>query len=159
MLTEILHILLRPVTDLLHQLIKETRMNQTETIDALNASSDKLADVDTKIVALAATVDKVGTETTALLAEIQVLKDEVIAAHTTSPALLAAIESISTRATSISGHVAAAATAASAADASVPDKVVPPAIPHDVPPAEIPHEIPTEPAPVVPPVEPPTPVL
>ena len=129
MLTEIMHILLRPVTDLLHHLIKEIKMNETEVLAAIGTVNDTLLGIDTKVTALTDTVTKAGTETTALLAEIQVLKDETIAAHTTSPALLAAIESISTRATSISGHVAAAVTAASAVDAAVPDKIVPPVVP------------------------------
>ena len=125
MFAKMLRMLLRPVTDPLHQLIKEIQMNEAEVLASIGTVNETLLGVDTKVTVLTDMITKVGTETAALLAEIQVLKDETIAAHTTSPALLAAIESIGTRATSISGHVAAAVTAASAVDAAVPDKVAP----------------------------------
>lgn len=154
MFDDIIRVLLRPVTNLLHLLIKEMRMNQAEVIASLNLANDGLAEVDTKVTALTDTVNKVGAETSSLLAEIKTLQDEVVAAHTTSPALLAAIEAVSARVNTISGHVTAATTAAAAVDAAVPDKVATDTSPPNPIPVEpVPPEItPVDPAPTPDPV-------
>jgi len=81
---------------LLNKKINTIMINQKAAADALNAVSDKLDNVTTGVT-------KIGGETTALLAEVDELKQA--AGDNVSPELQAAIEKVSTRADSLAARV------------------------------------------------------
>jgi hypothetical protein len=74
--------LLRPVLVLLHELKRIITMNQAELVEALNGVN--------------ASVEKIGTETTALVAEVQALKD-ALNAGPVSPEVEAALAAVVAR--------------------------------------------------------------
>jgi hypothetical protein len=76
------HWLLKPVLSVLNHMQRTIAMNQQELIDALNGVNEA--------------VGKVGTETTALLAEVQALKD-AIEAGTVTPEVEAALAAVVAR--------------------------------------------------------------
>lgn len=76
----------------LRNILKEIAMKQAEALVVVQETALKL--------------EKVSGETTALLAEVQTLKDAAANASDLSPELSAAIEAISTRATAIDDLVA-----------------------------------------------------
>jgi ABC-type transporter Mla subunit MlaD len=75
--------LLASVLDSLNSLERAIAMNQTELLEHLNT--------------LNAAVGKVGEETTALIAEVQALKDAIAAGGTVSPEVEAALAAVEAR--------------------------------------------------------------
>lgn len=73
---------LKPVLSSINHLKRVVAMNQTEVLEALNGVN--------------ATLDKIGSETTELLAEVQTLKD-TIEAGTVSPEVEAALAAVVAR--------------------------------------------------------------